>query len=61
MNKNRVYSQKSGALNETDRIEIARLLIKAGYSVRLGREKPAGKQNGAFIYFIEYWEENGSE
>ena len=57
----KIYSQKSGALNEQDRLEIAKMLIKAGYAVRIGREKPVGKQNGAYVYFIEYWEEKGNE
>jgi hypothetical protein len=61
MNKQRVYSQKSGALNESDRLELARLLLKAGYTVNLGREKPAGKQGGAYVYFVEYWENNRNE
>lgn len=56
-NKTRIYSQKSSALNEADRLEIGRLLLKAGYSVKLGREKPADKKTGAFVYYIEFWEE----
>lgn len=56
MNKNRICSQKNGALNENERLEIARLLLKAGYTVNMGREKPPEKKNGAYIYFIEYWE-----
>lgn len=56
MKKNKIYSKKSGALNEADRLEIAKLLIKAGYAVRLGREKPADRKNGAYVYFVEFWE-----
>ena len=52
--KQRIYFQKSGALNEQDRLAIASLLIKAGYSVRIGREKP----NNSYLYFIEYWKED---
>jgi hypothetical protein len=52
--KQRIYAQKSGALNEQERLDIARLLIKAGYTVRIGREKPDGKANGAFTYFVEF-------
>ena len=33
--KQRIYSLKSGSLNESERIEIARLLLKAGYAARL--------------------------
>ncbi|MGX8126100.1 hypothetical protein ACWTV9_07580 [Clostridioides difficile] len=35
----KIYAQKNGSLNDTDRLEIARLLIKAGYTVRLDKEK----------------------
>ena len=45
---------KNNALNENDRLQLATLLIKAGYSVRLGREKKAN--SSANIYYVEYWE-----
>lgn len=54
--KQRISSLKTGSLNENERLEIARLLLKAGYTVNMGREKPPEKKNGAYIYFIEYWE-----
>ena len=57
MKTQKICNQKTGALNESERLEIARLLLKAGYTVRLGRKKPMGKPNGAYTYFIEYWEE----
>lgn len=47
----------SGKLNESERLELARLLIKAGYSVRVGSGKPEGKPNGVSAYFVEYWKE----
>lgn len=47
----RIYPQKAGALNEVERLEIAKLLIKAGYIVRIGTEKPKNTN----VYFIEYW------
>lgn len=56
MSKQRIYSAKNNSLNEQDRLALASLLIKAGYTVRLGREKQ-GKGN-TYTYFIEYWEEN---
>lgn len=56
--KQRIYSLKSGSLNESERIEIARLLLKAGYAARLGREKPQGKPSSAYEYFVEFWEAN---
>lgn len=52
----KIYAQKQGALNENDRLELARLLIKAGYTVRMGRERPKAKGN-AYRYFVEYREE----
>ena len=52
----KIYSLKSGSLNEQDRLELARLLIKAGYAVRLGREKPQGKPNSQYSYFVEFSE-----
>lgn len=55
--KQRIYTQKQGALNDNDRQAMAALLIKAGYTVRIGKERPAGKTSGAYIYFVEYWEE----
>lgn len=48
----RIYPQKAGALNEADRLELARLLIKAGYTVRIGSEKPKGTN----IYYVEFTE-----
>ena len=41
----------TAGLNEENRLQIARLLIKAGYSVIPGNAK--GKKE----YVIEYWEE----
>ena len=61
MAKQRIYSLKTGSLNENDRLEIARLLLKAGYTARLGRERPVGKSNGSFEYFIEFWSEGNEE
>ena len=49
----RIYPQKAGALNEAERLEIAKLLIKAGYAVKIGIEKTKNKN----VYFIEYWDE----
>jgi len=50
----RIYEQKNGALTEADRLDIARLLIKAGYQVSIDRERPPGKDNGKFIWFVEF-------
>lgn len=59
MQKQRIYSVKTNTLNDQDRLDIARLLIKAGYAVRIGKErKDPTKKNTTNIKFIEYWEEN---
>ena len=52
----KIYSLKNGALNEAERLEIARLLIKAGYTVRVGSEAPPGNPNGKKSYFVEFEE-----
>lgn len=54
----KIYS-KPGTLNETERLEIARLLIKAGYTVKLGKDKVKGKTT--YVHHIEYWEHKGEE
>lgn len=56
MQKQRIYSIKNNSLNEQDRLNLVTLLVKAGYTARIGREKP--KPNAAYIYYVEYWEEN---
>lgn len=50
----------SAQWNEEDRLQIATLLVKAGYSVRIGRQTVPGqeeKKNGQTEYTVEYWEE----
>lgn len=42
-------------LNDEDRNSLCCLLIKAGYTVRIGKERPSGK--GQTKYFVEYWKE----
>ena len=51
MEKQKIEAQKGFTLNEEDRLQIARLLIKAGYSVRIGKEK----QDGKSTICIEFW------
>lgn len=55
MVKQRIYSQKGMTLNESDRLALCNLLVKAGYTVRIGKEKQQGKNT--YDRFIEYWEE----
>lgn len=55
----KIENVKSGGINEADRLEIAKLLIKAGYTVRLGREKPANSKT--YNHFVEYFEGDENE
>lgn len=43
-------------LNDEDRNTLCCLLIKAGYAVRIGKERPGGK--GQTMHFVEFWEED---
>ena len=42
-------------LNDEDRNTLVCLLAKAGYAVRIGKERPGGR--GQTMYFVEFWEE----
>ncbi len=46
-------------LNDEDRNALVCLIAKAGYAVRIGKERPGGK--GQTMYFVEYWEETEDE
>ena len=48
-------TQKLQKLNDEDRNSLCCLLVKAGYAVRIGKERPGGK--GQTMYFVEYWVE----
>jgi hypothetical protein len=50
----RIYS-RLGKINDEDRNSMVCLLAKAGYAVRIGKERPGNK--GQTQYFVEYWEE----
>lgn len=39
----------------TSEAQLCCLLVKAGYAVRIGKERPGGK--GQTMYFVEYWVE----
>lgn len=49
----KIYSLKRNALNEADRLELARLLIKAGYTVRIGKEKSFLGKAATNVIFVE--------
>lgn len=46
----KIYAQKNGSLNETDMIELAKLLFKAGYMV-VQRKEQINKKNVRVIEF----------
>ena len=48
-----IYPQKGGSLNDSEKLELCRLLAKAGYTVRITAEKPRG--NGTAVRVVEYW------
>lgn len=55
-----IYAQKNGKLNDDDRLELLRLLGKAGYIVCLGRRKK--NTSGNYETYIGYAEpEKSSE
>ena len=53
MERIRIIPPKKNGWNEAERLEVARLLLKAGFSVRVGGEVV----NGKTVYFVEYWRE----
>lgn len=48
-----------GKLNDEDRNSLVCLIAKAGYAVRIGRERPDGRRQE--MYYVEFWEEEGNE
>ena len=44
----------SAGLNEEDRLKIANLLVKAGYSVKIGYREIPGNAKGKKEYVVEY-------
>ncbi len=58
MAKHRITNQKkNGILSEGDRYRLGELLLRAGYAVKIGKEKPADKPNAPYTHYVEYWEE----
>lgn len=42
-------------MNDEDRNALCCLLVKSGYAVRIGKERPGGR--GQTMYYVEFWEE----
>ena len=57
-NRQRIHNLL-GKVNDEDRNILVGLLAKAGYAVRIGKERPGNK--GQTKYFVEYWEEPNNE
>lgn len=53
--RQRIENTARQELTDDDRLALCTLLVKAGYSVRLVKEKPEGKNR--YIKYIEYWNE----
>lgn len=52
--RSKIKPVRHNGINEADRLELARLLIKAGYTVRITAEKDA---KGKSSTVVEFWEE----
>lgn len=48
----KIYQQKDGKVNEADRQLLASLLLKFGYTVRIGKERKDGSKTNTF--FVAY-------
>ena len=48
-----------GKLNDEDRNSLVCLIAKAGYAVRIGRERTDGRRQA--MYFVEFLEEAADE
>lgn len=53
MEKIKIIAPRNNGLNEAERLELGKLLMKAGFTVRVGSEN----KNGRAVYFVEFWEE----
>lgn len=56
MEKKRIYAQKQGSLSTEERVKLAELLIRAGYSVRMTRIP--SKTGKTYVHAVEYWTED---
>lgn len=55
----KIFNQRFGTINEADRLTIAQLLIKAGYTVRLVKVKDGAK--ASYNHYIEFFEDKERE
>ena len=47
----RITNQKDAKVNDADRLELAALLIKFGYTVRIGKERRDGKPSTIYVSY----------
>jgi hypothetical protein len=50
--EHKIQPQKDAKVNETDRLELATLLVKFGYTVRIGKERKDGKTTN--VFYVAY-------
>jgi hypothetical protein len=55
----RIYALKHGSMTEQDRETLAAKLLKAGYTVRIGRERKTS--SGPYTYYVEYFDTQEKE
>ena len=48
MMEQRIYTQKDAKVNDADRLALAQLLLKFGYTVRISKEKKDGKTTNQY-------------
>ena len=51
----KIFAQGGVTVNNEDRLSLAALLVKFGYTVRVGKEKAEGSKN--YQHFVEYAEQ----
>lgn len=54
MNEIKIIAQKNARVNDDDRLALASLLLKFGYTVRIGKEKREGDKTATT--FVAYKE-----
>lgn len=54
--RNRISSVGGGEQSDADRMQLAQLLAKCGYCVRIGNDKVPNKNRRE--RYVEFWEES---
>ena len=49
--ENRIFQQKDAKVNDADRLALASLLVKFGYTVRIGKERKDGKPSTIYVAY----------